>query len=93
VNVTLVSTFERLGFQEKELMKTNMSLSAFTGEVTEAKGVISVELMVGRKTMSTTLFGGRGEGVVQFIAKTRLDTRKWVRTIHPTSVFNPMDMG
>jgi hypothetical protein len=56
VNVMPISTFEKLGFSERELMKTNTRLSAFTGEVTEAKGVMSVELMVGSKTTPTTFF-------------------------------------
>jgi hypothetical protein len=52
-----------MGFSEGELMKTNTSLSAFTGEITKAKGVMSVELTIGSKTMATTFFvvdvGGR----------------------------------
>jgi hypothetical protein len=40
INVMPISTFEKLGFSERELMKTNTRLSAFTGEVTEAKGVM-----------------------------------------------------
>ena len=37
-------------------MKTNTSLSGFTGDVTEAKGVMSVELTVGSKTLATAFF-------------------------------------
>jgi hypothetical protein len=37
-------------------MKTNTSLCVFTGHVTEAKGVMSVELTIGSKTMATALF-------------------------------------
>jgi hypothetical protein len=37
-------------------MKTNTSLSVFTGEVTEAKGVISAELTIGSKTLPTAFF-------------------------------------
>jgi hypothetical protein len=37
-------------------MKTNTSLCVFTGDVTEAKGVMSVELTIGSKTMATALF-------------------------------------
>jgi hypothetical protein len=44
VNVMPLSTFERMGYQEKELMRTNMSLSMFTGELRNTKGVMSVEL-------------------------------------------------
>jgi hypothetical protein len=38
VIVMSMAMFERLGFKESELMKTNTSLSAFMGEVTEARG-------------------------------------------------------
>jgi hypothetical protein len=45
-----------MDFCENELMKTNTSLSAFTGEVTDTQGVMSVELMVGSKTMVMMFF-------------------------------------
>jgi hypothetical protein len=54
VNVMLVITFEKIGFREHELMKTNTSLSAFTREVTDTRGVMFVVLMVGNKTMATS---------------------------------------
>jgi hypothetical protein len=37
-------------------MKTNISLSALTGDVTDTRGVLSVELTVGSKTTPTTFF-------------------------------------
>jgi hypothetical protein len=37
-------------------MKTNTSLSAFTGDVTEARGVMLVEVTIGSKTMAMTFF-------------------------------------
>jgi hypothetical protein len=63
VNVMPWATFKKMGFNEGELMKTNTSLSAFTGEITKAKGVMPVELTIGSKTMATAFFmvdvGGR----------------------------------
>jgi hypothetical protein len=56
VNVMPVATFDKLGFKEGELMKTNTNLSAFIGDVMEVKGVILVKLTIGRKTMATTFF-------------------------------------
>jgi hypothetical protein len=57
------ATFKRMGFSEGDLMKTNTSMSAFTGEIMEAKGVMSVELTIGIKMLVTTFFvvdvGGR----------------------------------
>ena len=37
-------------------MKTNMGLSGFSGELSEAKGIISMELTVGSKILPTTFF-------------------------------------
>jgi hypothetical protein len=56
VNVMPMMTFEKLGLSEGELMKTNTSLSAFMDEITEAKGVLSIELTVGSKTTTATFF-------------------------------------
>jgi hypothetical protein len=56
VNVMPLVTFEKLGYRESELMKTNTSLSAFMGEITETKGVLLVELTIGSKTLTTTFF-------------------------------------
>jgi hypothetical protein len=63
VNVMPLMTFNKMGYRESDLMRTNTSLSAFTGEVTETKGVISAELAIGSRTLATTFFvvdvGGR----------------------------------
>jgi hypothetical protein len=56
VNVMPVATFEKMGYKDNELMRTNTNLSAFTGDVTETKGVLSVELTVGSKTLATSFF-------------------------------------
>jgi hypothetical protein len=56
VNVMPLSTFEKMGYQENKLMRTNTSLSLFTGEVMNAKGVMSVELTVGSKALATAFF-------------------------------------
>jgi hypothetical protein len=59
----LLAMFEKMGYHESKLMKTNTSLSAFTGEITEVKGVMSVEFTKGSKTLATAFFvvdiGGR----------------------------------
>jgi hypothetical protein len=39
-----------------DLKKTNMSLSSFSGEPAEAKGIVSKELTVGSKTIPTAFF-------------------------------------
>ncbi|KAK1605642.1 hypothetical protein QYE76_029315 [Lolium multiflorum] len=39
-----------------DLIKTNITLSDFNGQASEAKGVLNVELTVGRKTIPTAFF-------------------------------------
>ena len=57
VNLMPYSVFKRLGLPDEELIKTNMVLNGFEGkEKTEAKGVMYVELTVGRKTLATAFF-------------------------------------
>jgi len=56
VNVMPFSVFTKLGQKESELMKTSMGLSGFSGELSEAKGVIAMELIVGSKTVPTAFF-------------------------------------
>jgi hypothetical protein len=48
------SLFRKLGHKEEELLKTNMMLSGFSDEANGGKGIISKELIVGSKTVSTT---------------------------------------
>jgi hypothetical protein len=56
VNIMPCSLFKRLDDEEGELMKTNMTLSGFLGEASEAKGIVSKELTVGSKTIPTAFF-------------------------------------
>jgi hypothetical protein len=56
VNIMPLLTFEKMGYHEDDLMKTNTILSALTGETTEAKGVMSAELRMGSKTLATIFF-------------------------------------
>jgi hypothetical protein len=56
VNILLLSLFKKLGHVEGDLKHTNLSLSGFAGDPTEAKGIICKELMVRSKTVPTTFF-------------------------------------
>jgi hypothetical protein len=56
MNIMPYSLFKKLGDGEGELMKTNMTLSGFFGEASEAMGIVSRELIVGSKTIPTTFF-------------------------------------
>jgi hypothetical protein len=56
VNILLLLLFKKLGHVEGDLKHTNLSLSGFIGDPTEAKGLICIELTVGSKTVPTTFF-------------------------------------
>jgi hypothetical protein len=57
VNLMLYSLFKKLGGSDEELIKTNMTVSGVgAGEPMGAKGVISMELTIGSKTLATTFF-------------------------------------
>jgi hypothetical protein len=56
VNILPLALFKKLGHSEGELKRTNMSLSGFSGEPAEAKGIVSKELTVGSKTVPTAFF-------------------------------------
>jgi hypothetical protein len=56
VNIMPSIVFDRLVHKEEELLKTNMTLSGFLGEASDAEGIISKELTVSSKTVPTTFF-------------------------------------
>jgi hypothetical protein len=63
VNLMPYSLFKKLGGSNDELIKTNMTVSGVRGgEPMGAKGVISMELTVGSKTLATALFVAETQG-------------------------------
>jgi hypothetical protein len=56
INILPLSLFVKLGHVEGDLKHTNLSLSGFAADPTEAKGIICLELMVGSKTMPMAFF-------------------------------------
>ncbi|KAK1631516.1 hypothetical protein QYE76_005831 [Lolium multiflorum] len=56
VNIMPYSMLRRLGRSNEDLIKTNVTLSDFNGQPSEAKGVLNVDLTVGRKTIPTSFF-------------------------------------
>jgi hypothetical protein len=56
MNIMSWSLFSKLAHKEEELLKTNMMLSGFSGEASDAKGIVSKELMVGSKIVLTAFF-------------------------------------
>jgi hypothetical protein len=56
VNIMLYSVLRRLGRSTGDLIKTNVTLSDFNSQTSEAQGVLSVDLTVGSKTVPTSFF-------------------------------------
>jgi hypothetical protein len=56
MNIMPCSLFKKLGSRDGELVKTNMTLGGFSGEASEAKGIVSRELTVGSKTIPMAFF-------------------------------------
>jgi hypothetical protein len=62
VNIMPYSVLRQLGHSVGDLIKTNITLSDFNGQTSEAQGVLSVDLMVGGKTIPTSFFVVNSKG-------------------------------
>jgi hypothetical protein len=56
VNTRPYSVLHQLGHSTKDLIKTNIALSDFNGQASEAQDVLNVDLTVGSKTVPTSFF-------------------------------------
>ncbi|PVH38679.1 hypothetical protein PAHAL_5G325500 [Panicum hallii] len=56
VNIMPYSVLRLLGRSTGDLIKTNVTLSDFNGQTSEAQGVLSVDLTIGNKTVPTSFF-------------------------------------
>jgi hypothetical protein len=56
------SVLRKLGHSVRDLIKTNITLSDFNGQTSEAQGVLSVDLTVGGKTVPTSFFVVNSKG-------------------------------
>jgi predicted aspartyl protease len=56
VNIMPYSVLHRLGRFAEDLIKTNITLSDFNGHLSEAQGVLNVDLTVGSKIVPTSFF-------------------------------------
>jgi hypothetical protein len=56
VNIMSYSVLRQLGHSAEDLIKTNVTLSDFNGQASEAQGVLNVDLTVGSKTVLTSFF-------------------------------------
>jgi hypothetical protein len=63
VNLMPYSLYRKLGKQDEDLVKTNMTLNGVgTDSSIKAKGVTSVELTIGTKTLAVAFFVANVEG-------------------------------
>jgi hypothetical protein len=74
VNIMPHSMFEKMGHCKSELMKMNMMLNGFSGEVSDAKRIISTELMIGSKTVLTAF------SLVDVMGKYNMLGRDWIHS-------------
>jgi hypothetical protein len=58
INLMSYSDFKKLGREDDELVKTNPTLNGMGGggNPMEARGVVSMELTIGSKTLATSFF-------------------------------------
>jgi hypothetical protein len=56
VNIMPYSVLHQLGCSTGDLIKTNIMLSDFNGQTSEAQGILNVDLTVGSKTVLTSFF-------------------------------------
>jgi hypothetical protein len=56
VNLMPYSIFKKLRREDDKLVKTNLMLNGVGGNPMEARGVISMELTIGSKSLATTFF-------------------------------------
>jgi hypothetical protein len=85
VNLMPYSLFKKLGGSDEELIKTNMTVSGVGGgEPMGAKGVISMELTIGSKTLATAFFVAETQGNFSLIlGRDWIHANKWVpSTLH-----------
>jgi hypothetical protein len=63
INLMPYSFFKKMGKSDKELIKTNMTINDISGgDPIGAKGVASMELTVGSKTLATAFFIAKVQG-------------------------------
>jgi hypothetical protein len=56
VNIMSYLVLRQLGCSAKDLIKTNIALSDFNGQASEAQDILNVDLTVGSKTVLTSFF-------------------------------------
>jgi hypothetical protein len=77
INLMPYSTFEKIGQKNDELVKTNLMLNGVGGNPMEARGIISMELTVGSKSLTTAFFIVKVQGNYSVILG-----HDWIHTNH-----------
>ena len=90
VNLMPYSVLRRLGRSTADLIKTNIMLNDFNGQLSEAQGVLNVELTVGCKTVPTSFFIVNKQEYVHSAAWEGLDSRQFLCPFHDAPVFGPV---
>jgi hypothetical protein len=75
VNLMPYSVFKKLGREDDELVKTNLMANGVGGNLMEARGVISMELTLGSKSLTTAFFVVEVRGNYSVILG-----RNWIHT-------------
>jgi hypothetical protein len=87
VNIMPYSVLRKLGHSVGDLIKTNIMLSDFNGQTSEAQGVLR---MVGGKTIPTSFFCGQQQGLIHRPAWERLDSCQLLYPFYDASMSNSM---
>jgi hypothetical protein len=77
INLMPYFVFKKLGREDDELMKTNLTLNGVGGNLMEARGVISMELTVKSKSLATAFFVVEVQGNYSVILG-----RNWIYANH-----------
>jgi hypothetical protein len=77
VNLMPYSVFKKLGQEDDELMKTNLTLNGMGSNSMEARAVVSMELTVGSKSLATAFFVVEVQGNYSVILG-----RDWIHVNH-----------
>jgi hypothetical protein len=56
INLMSYSMFKKFGREDDDLMKTNLTLNGVGGNLMEARGIVSMVLTIGSKSLSTVFF-------------------------------------
>jgi hypothetical protein len=67
VNLMSYSVFKKLGREDYELIRTNLTLNSVGGNPMEAWGVVSMEFTVGSKSLATAFFIVEVQGIYSVI--------------------------